>query len=152
MTRTPLPPPNADSFNTVCQFCIVGCGYRVFKWPEGKDGGPGASENALKIDFSEQQPALGTWLPPLAHSVVTEKDGNRYSVAILPDEACGVTSGLASVRGAGLAASLYRPDGPTKSRLMTPAVRSGSTLDAASWGDAVDLGARVIKAVIDRWG
>ncbi|MGI9462593.1 MAG: arsenate reductase (azurin) large subunit, partial [Aestuariivirgaceae bacterium] len=28
----------------------------------------------------------------------------------------------------------------------------GSTLDAASWEDAVDLGARVIKAVIDRWG
>jgi len=149
---TPLPPADAEDYATVCQFCIVGCGYRVYKWPEGRDGGLAPGENALGRDFRDQQPALGQWVPPLAHSVITEKDGRRMSVAIIPDEECRVNSGLASVRGAGLAASLYRPDGPTKTRLTTPAVRTARGTDAVDWGEAADLGARVIKAVIDRWG
>ncbi len=148
---TPLPPKDAEEFRTVCQFCIVGCGYRVFKWPEGQDGGAAPEQNALGADFREQQPALGHWVPPLAHSVITE-GGTRKSVAILPDDDCQVNSGLASVRGAGLAASLYRPDGPTKTRLTSPAIRSGKTFDAVRWDEATDLAARVIKAVIDRWG
>ena len=40
MTKVPLPPTDARRFNTVCQFCIVGCGYKVFKWPVGRDGDP----------------------------------------------------------------------------------------------------------------
>ncbi len=151
MTDTPLPPMDAETFNTVCQFCIVGCGYRVFKWPEGRDGGSAPDENALNVDFRAQQPALGSWVAPLAHSVITQKDG-RYNVAILPDDACHVNSGLASVRGAGLAASLYRPDGPTKTRLASPAIRSGGSSEAVGWDEAADLGARIIKAVVDRWG
>jgi arsenite oxidase large subunit len=151
MTDTPLPPTDAEEFRTVCQFCIVGCGYRVFKWPEGQDGGAAPGENALGVDFRVQQPAFGEWVPPLAHAVVTEKTG-RHSVAILPDDDCLVNSGMASARGAGLAASLYRPDGPTKARLTSPAVRSGAALDAVDWDEAADLGARVIKAVMDRWG
>ena len=152
MSATPVPPRNARSFRTVCQFCIVGCGYKVYKWPEGEDGGAAPEKNALGVDFREQQPVDGAWIPPLAHSVVSEKDGKRYSVAIIPDDACQVNSGLASVRGAGLAASLYRPDGPTKTRLTVPGVRSGARLDGVDWEEAADLGARVIKAVIDRWG
>ncbi len=151
MTATPLPPPDAEEFRTVCQFCIVGCGYRVYRWPEGRDGGLAPDENALGADFRMQQPAFGAWLPPLAHSVITEK-GGRHNVAILPDDGCLVNSGLASVRGAGLAASLYRPDGPTRIRLTSPAIRSGGTLDPIGWDEAADLGSRVIKAVIDRWG
>ncbi|MDH3668487.1 MAG: arsenate reductase (azurin) large subunit [Paracoccaceae bacterium] len=148
---TPLPPKDAEEFRTACQFCIVGCGYRVFKWPEGQDGGMGPDQNALGADFREQQPALGQWVPPLAHSVITE-GGARKSVAIIPDDDCQVNSGLASVRGAGLAAALYRPDGPTKTRLTSPAIRAGKAFDAVSWNEASDLAARVIKAVIDRWG
>lgn len=152
MTKTPLPPRNAQRFNTVCQFCIVGCGYQVYKWPEGQDGGPAPGDNALGLDFREQQPALGVWVAPAMHSVVTEKDGARYSIAIVPDEQCQVNSGMASVRGGGLAQTLYRADGPTKGRLSAPGVRSGAQLDAVSWDEAIELGARVIKAVIDRWG
>ena len=152
MTKTPIPPKDAAQFSTVCQFCIVGCGYKVFKWPEGRDGGPGAGENALGLDLAEQQPALGTWIAPLMHSVITERDGTRYNVAILPDDDCQVNSGMASVRGAGLAASLYRADGPTKARLTTPTIRSGQTPDPADWDEATELAARFTKAVIDRWG
>lgn len=152
MNKTPIPPSDAQRYSTVCQFCIVGCGYRVFKWPEGRDGGAAPEDNALGIDLREQQPPLGTWIAPAMHSVITERDGRRYSVAIVPDDACHVNSGMASVRGAGLAASLYRADGPTKARLTTPAIRSGTSLDPADWAVASDLAARAIKAVIDRWG
>jgi arsenite oxidase large subunit len=152
LTKTPIPPKDAQRYSTVCQFCIVGCGYRVFKWPEGRDGGAAPGDNALGLDFRQQQPPLGTWIAPAMHNVITEHDGQRYSVAIIPDDACQVNSGMASARGAGLAASLYRADGPTKTRLTTPTVRAGTTYDSASWDEASDLAARVVKAVIDRWG
>jgi len=77
LTKTPIPPKNAERFSTVCQFCIVGCGYRVFKWQEGSDGGPAPAENALGIDYREQQPVDGTWIAPLMHRVVSDRDGKR---------------------------------------------------------------------------
>ena len=58
MVQVPLPPKNAKRLKTVCQFCIVGCGYNVYKWPEGKDGGTAPSENALEIDFRKQLDAF----------------------------------------------------------------------------------------------
>jgi len=152
VTRFPIPPANAQTFDTVCQFCIVGCGYRVYKWQEGYDGGPAASDNAFGADLSGQQPPDGVWIAPSMQSVVTERDGKRYNVAIIPDVGCQVNSGLSSVRGGGLAETLYAPDRPTRARLTTPLVREGGKHETASWADAVELGARVIKAVIDRWG
>jgi arsenite oxidase large subunit len=152
VARVPLPPPQARRFNTVCQFCIVGCGYHVYKWPEGKDGGSKPAENALGIDFREPQPTFGTWIPPNAHSVVTDRDGSRHNVAIIPDAGCHVNGGLASVRGAGLAQTLYAPDRATRARLSSPLLDEGNGHVATSWDNAVDLGARVVKAVIDRWG
>ncbi len=152
MSNTPLPPADAEQFQTVCQFCIVGCGYRVYKWPEGKDGNATPDGNALNLDFRKQQPALGTWIAPAMHTVVTDRKGQRQNVAIIPDAACSVNSGEASVRGSGLASTLYRPDGPTRTRLSSPGIRNGKGLESAKWDEASDLAARVVKAVIDRWG
>lgn len=152
MTRVPLPPPTAERRQTVCQFCIVGCGYHVYKWPIGRDGGPAPKDNALGVDFREAQPALGTWIAPSMHSVITERDGRRFNVAIVADKDCSVNGGLASVRGGGLAQTLYAPDRPTKARLGAPLISDGDGHAAVPWSEAVDLGARVIKAVIDRWG
>ncbi|MDG1936769.1 MAG: arsenate reductase (azurin) large subunit [Paracoccaceae bacterium] len=149
--KSPLPPKDAELFSTVCQFCIVGCGYKVYKWPEGQDGDATPEGNAFGLDFTKQQPAFGTWVPSLAHSIITQSDG-RYNIAIIPDDDALVNSGMASVRGAGLAASLYRPDGPTKSRLSTPMVRTSAGAKAANWDEATELGGRVIKAVMDHWG
>ena len=151
MTSVPLPPADAEVFNTVCQFCIVGCGYRVFKWPDGKEGGPAPLDNALAADLREQQGPDGDWISPNMHSVVKEKGGS-FNVAIVPDRDCVVNSGMASVRGGGMAQTLYSPDRATKARLKKPQLRQGETFTDASWDDAVDLGARIIKAVIDRWG
>ena len=38
----PLPPPDADVITTACDYCIVACGYKVYRWPVrgGKVGGP----------------------------------------------------------------------------------------------------------------
>ena len=74
MDRVPLPPPDAQRFATVCQFCIVGCGYRVFKWAIGRDGGPEPSGNALKVDFRRPLPPGSDWISAAMHSVVRDKD------------------------------------------------------------------------------
>ena len=152
MAEVPLPPPDAERKATVCQFCIVGCGYHVYKWPVGRDGGPAPADNALGVDFREQQPALGEWIAPAMVSQITERNGGRFNVAIIPDKSCQVNDGMASVRGGGLAQTLYAPERPTKARLTTPLIANETGHDGAGWDDAVDLGARVIKAVIDRWG
>lgn len=152
-TRVPLPPIGAQKFSTVCQFCIVGCGYTVYKWPVGKDGGPRAQENALRLDFTRPQPPLaGEWISPLMHSVVADRDKSRHNVAIIPDKACSVNEGLSSVRGAGLAQTLYSADRPTRARLSTPYLNDGSGPVALGWDATVELGAAVVKAVMDRWG
>lgn len=152
MAKVPIPPADAQTFRTVCQFCIVGCGYKVFKWPEGADGTAKPAGNALRIDLGEQQPADGEWISPNMHSVVKDRDGKAYNVAIVADKECSVNGGLASVRGGGLAQTLYSPDRPTKARLAKPLMASEKTFAETGWDEAVDLGARVIKAVIDRWG
>jgi arsenite oxidase large subunit len=152
MSRVPLPPKDAKTYTTVCQFCIVGCGYKVYRWPEGKEGGPAPEENALAADFRTRQPALGKWIAPSMHTLVTDRDGRRFNIAIVPDDDCRVNGGMSSVRGGGLAATLYAPDKPTRSRLSAPLVHNGERLEPASWADAADLGARLIKAVIDSFG
>lgn len=150
--RVPLPPRTAERRNTVCQFCIVGCGYQVYKWPVGEEGGPAPSENALGVDFTRPLPPLSDWISTLMHSEVTDADGRRYHVAIVPDKSCPVNEGLASVRGGGLAQTLYSADRPTRVRLRMPMVAGAAGHSAIEWQQAVDLGARVIKAVMDRWG
>lgn len=152
MPRVPLPPRSAQRFNTPCQFCIVGCGYHVYKWPSAQEGGPAPTDNALGLDFRQQQPAMGTWISPNQHSVVTDRDGSRHNIVIIADHTCRVNDGLASVRGGGLAQTLYAPDRPTRARLATPLIDQGTGPEKISWTDAVDLGARVVKAVLDRWG
>ena len=150
--RVPIPPADAERRNTVCQFCIVGCGYRVLKWPEGREGGAAPEENALGLDLREPLPPNSDWIAPSMHRVVTERDGRRFHVAILPDGTCSVNHGLASVRGAGLAQTLYAPDQETKARLHVPMILGPRRHERTSWEEAVDLGARVVKAVMDRWG
>nr|HIA88395.1 arsenate reductase (azurin) large subunit [Gammaproteobacteria bacterium] len=152
MISVPLPPRNAEQFNTVCQFCIVGCGYKVFRWPVGQDGDPAPRGNALGVDFRKQLPAFGPWIAPAMHTVVMDQDGQRFNIAIIPDDDCSVNGGLSSVRGAGLAKTLFSPDLPTKARLQTPLISTENSLLSIDWDESVDLGARVIKAVIDRWG
>ena len=52
--RVALPPTDAQKTNLTCHFCIVGCGYHVYKWPENQEGGRAPDENALGLDFRKQ--------------------------------------------------------------------------------------------------
>lgn len=153
-TSVPLPPASAQHLKTVCHYCIVGCSYDVYKWPEnGKDGGPRPHQNALGVDFTKPQPPVtGTWISPEQQTVVEERDGKRYNVVIIPNKAAKVNSGLSSVRGGTLAASLYAPDKPTANRLRDPLVWRSRERTPTSWDDAVELVAGVVKDSIDKHG
>jgi len=70
--KSPLPPKNAEVLTTCCDYCIVACGYKAYRWPaNAPDGGPKASENAFGIDFPSN--ALQAWVAPTQHNVVSYK-------------------------------------------------------------------------------
>ncbi len=151
--RLVLPPVDAEKYQTVCHYCIVGCGYHVYKWPEGRSGGLLPDQNALGVDFTKQvAPLSGDWIAPAHHSVITERDGRRYHIAIVPDKECVVNKGHHSARGGTLGSSLYRPDGPTHVRLTHPLVYRATEQVPTTWDDAIDLTARVIYGSIQRDG
>ena len=151
--RVPVPPADAQQFTTVCSYCIVGCGYKVYKWPLGKEGGALPHQNALRTDYRTQQPEqAGTWISPAMHSVVTERNGRQFNVVVLPDNGCVVNKGNHSIRGGTHGDVLYAPDRPTADRLTHPLLYRGHSRLPTTWDEAIELGARVIKANMDRWG
>ena len=78
----PLPPIDAEEISTACDYCSIGCGYRVYRWPVGKTGGPKKNQNALKINF----PAAGlsgNWISPSMHNIVNH-DGKPHHIIVLP--------------------------------------------------------------------
>lgn len=151
--RVPVPPTDAQQFTTVCSYCIVGCGYRVFKWPQGKEGGPKPHQNALQVDLTKQQiERSGKWVSSSMHSIVTERDGRRYNIVVLPDSDCVVNKGNHSIRGGTHGSVLYGPDRLTADRLSDPLIYRGGTQLPTTWEEAIELGAHVIKACLDTWG
>jgi arsenite oxidase large subunit len=153
-TSVPLPPANTQKLKSVCHYCIVGCSYDMYKWPvDAANGGPAPDQNALGVDFSKRQQSLtGTWISPDQHTVIQERDGTRYNVVIIPNKKAAVNSGLSSVRGGTLAASLFAPDKPTANRLGYPLVYRGRDQTPTSWDESVEIVARVIKQSIDTHG
>src|SRR3546814_20147173 len=92
--RITLPPVNAQRTNMTCHFCIVGCGYHVYKWPEQKEGGRAHQDNALRLDFRQPLPPYATTLTPAMTNVITEHDGSRHHIMNLPAKDLVVNSGL----------------------------------------------------------
>ncbi len=150
--RVPLPPADAQVLTTACDYCIVGCGYKVFTWPTGSEGGTGARENALGVDFPTEQ-FTGQWISPNAHSQCVV-DGKKHNVVIIadPDSAVVNVNGNHSVRGGCLAKKVYSPDGPTKDRLSQPQMRIGGKLTPVSWELALDVMAEVSQYILDKFG
>ncbi len=150
-TRVPLPPKDAKVYTTACDYCIVGCGYRVFVWPEGTEGGPLAGQNALGQDLPVG--LGGGWISPNQHNMVLV--GNRrHHLVVQPDpEATAVNvGGNHSIRGGTLALKAYNPDGLTADRLKTPLLRVNGELTPVSWDVAFDIMARVSKHVLANHG
>ena len=148
---SPLPPKDAEVITTACDYCIVACGYKAYRWPVGQDGGPKASENAFGLDFPSN--ILQAWVAPTQHNVVTH-EGKKYNIIVIPDKDAEVINknGDSSIRGGLLAQKLYNPDSPTNDRLTKPLVRVNGELVPTSWEDALDIAAEVGKYVVKKHG
>ena len=146
-----LPPTNALVQSTVCAYCIVGCGYKVYSWPVTDPPGLRAADyNALGVDYPTAP--LGPWISPEMHNVVTI-GGEPHHIVVLPDpDATVVNLGGDHTLGASLAQKLYNPDKPTADRLLRPQLRTESGLVEISWDDALDLIATYSTWVIETWG
>ncbi|RMG35898.1 MAG: arsenate reductase (azurin) large subunit, partial [Gammaproteobacteria bacterium] len=149
--RVPLPPVGAQKTNMTCHFCIVGCGYHVYKWPHGTEGGRAPHENALGKDFRTQQPPLsGAMTPAMVNTV--EEGGKKYNIMIVPDKECVVNQGLTSTRGGQMASVMYNADSPTRERLKHPRMFTGDDWIDVSWDEAMKLYAGVTKRLLDTFG
>ncbi len=150
--KSPLPPKDADVLTTCCDYCIVACGYKVYRWPSGSgDGGSKAADNAFGIDFPST--ILQPWVAPSQHNVVMHK-GMPHNVVIVPDKDSKVvnTNGDASMRGGLLAQKCYNPKTPTGDRLTMPLVRIYGMLQPVSWDFALDIAAAVGNHVLKEHG
>lgn len=148
----PLPPKHAEVLTTACDYCIVACGYKVYRWPLGSgNGGMKASENAFGIDFPSAP--LQDWVAPGQHNVVMHK-GMPHNVVITPDKDTTVvnTNGDSSMRGGLIAQKCFNPKTPTRDRLTSPLVRIGGTLQPVPWDFALDIAAALGQHVIKEHG
>lgn len=150
--RITLPPVSAKRSNLTCHFCIVGCGYHVYKWPEGEEGGRAPNRNALGLDFRRQLAPLAQTMTPAMTNVVTDADGTRHNVMIVPDKACPVNSGLASTRGGKMASYLYTADGIGKARLRNPMLYAADQWVETTWDNALAIYGGLLKKVLDKDG
>lgn len=148
--RLPIPPKSAEIKNVTCEFCIVGCGYKAYKWPKGVQGS--AKSNALGIDLSKPQGTYGVWASPEMFNVVKDRDGKEFNVMVIPDQHCVVNQGQNSARGGAMGSTLFSAMSFTNDRLKQPTVYAGANMNDTTWSDAVGLIAKVIKKVIDNDG
>jgi arsenite oxidase large subunit len=150
--RIVLPPVNAQKTNMTCHFCIVGCGYHVYKWPETREGGKAAHQNALGLDFRKQLPPYSTILSTTQQNVVTDKNGKRHNILIVPDKACVVNQGGGSVRGLHMASYMYADGSQTGERLKHPRLHTGDQWLETDWEQALAIYAGVTKKILDAKG
>jgi arsenite oxidase large subunit len=147
-----LPPADAQTSNMTCHFCIVGCGYKVYKWPTGKSGGSLPNQNALGIDFTKQASALQQSLSPSMTNTIKDKQGRSWNIMIAPDKACVVNSGLSSTRGGALASLMHNETGVGRERLKYPRVFTGDDWSDTGWEQAMAIYSGVTKRILDNDG
>jgi arsenite oxidase large subunit len=150
--RIALPPKDAQRTNMTCHFCIVGCGYHVYKWDANSDGGRAAAQNALGIDFTRQAPPLAITMTKAMTNTITDVSGRRWNIMIVPDKGCSVNGGLSSTRGGKMASYMYAHDGIAKERLQNPRVNRGDKWLNTSWEAALALYAGLTKKILDTDG
>ena len=84
--RIALPTKDAEKSNMTCHFCIVGCGYHVYKWDANKEGGRPADQNGLGIDFTQQVPPMAICMTKAMTNTITDKAGKRWNIMVVPDK------------------------------------------------------------------
>jgi arsenite oxidase large subunit len=150
--RIVLPPVNAQKTNMICHFCIVGCGYHVYKWPEAQEGGKAPHQNAMGLDFRKQLPPFSTIVSTTQQNVVTDKDDRRYNILVVPDKECVVNEGGGSVRGLHMASYMYADGTQTGERMKHPRFFTGDQWLETDWNQALALYAGVTKKILDTKG
>ncbi|MFA7083144.1 MAG: arsenate reductase (azurin) large subunit [Arcobacteraceae bacterium] len=148
--RLPIPAANAEVKNVTCEFCIVGCGYKSYKWPMGTEGT--YKNNAFGIDLSKQQGTYGQWCSERMFNTIQDRNGKKFNLMIVPDHDCVVNSGQNSVRGGMMGVSTFNAASATKDRLKEPQIYRGGMLMETSWKEATSLVAKVYKKIIDNDG
>lgn len=150
--RIPLPPKDAEVLTTACDYCTIACGYKVYRWPVGKEGGPQANQNALKADFPHQA-MMTSWVSPAQYNVVTHK-GQKHHVIVVPDKDATVVNvgGNHSIRGGTLGQKCYNPDTATRERLTSPMIRVNGKLTPVSWDLATEAMADISKYILAKFG
>lgn len=150
--QVPLPPKDAEKLTTACDYCIVACGYNVYRWPVGKNGSAKADGNAFGVDFPVG-PMQGSWISSNQHNVVSFK-GKPHHIAVVGDAGTKVVNvgGNHSIRGGTIAKKCFNPTSDTKDRLKYPMLRVNGKLERISWDDAFDIMTAVSKHVIDKHG
>jgi arsenite oxidase large subunit len=150
--QAPLPPTDAEVLTTACDYCVVACGYKVYRWPlEKANGGMKAEENAFGIEFPSAP--LQAWVAPAQHNVVMH-EGKPHHVVIVPDKDTNAVNkaGDSSMRGGLIAQKAYNPATGTRDRLTRPMIRIGGTLQPVSWDMALNVAAAVGRHVLDKHG
>jgi arsenite oxidase large subunit len=147
----PVPPASAKVHTSACQYCNVGCGYKIYTWP--------VSDNPTDPNADGPYPkgTLGDWISP---AMVTRAmvDGEDSYVAVVPDKDCIVNKGDHSPRGGANALTVYttqeHPLTKPTERHLYPQVRDkkGGELRRVSWDEALDQIASKIKAALDKGG
>jgi arsenite oxidase large subunit len=145
--QLPVPPRNAKVHTSACQYCNVGCGYKIYTWPV----------RDTPERTSKPEGALGDWVAP---TFVTRArvDGKDSYVAVVPDKDCIVNKGDHSPRGGTNALTVYttrrHPLANATERHLYPQVRDsrGGPLRRVSWNEALDRVADAIKRTLDGRG
>ena len=139
-THPPRPPASAEVFATACDYCVVGCAYRVWRWPADT---PQTAAPAAGVPFANPAQAnLITW------------QGRPHHVLVLPDpEAKAVNpGGNHSMRGGTLAQKCFNPSNRSRERLTTPLLRVRGQLVPVGWEVALEILAGVSQHVLAQHG
>jgi arsenite oxidase large subunit len=143
----PVPPKSAKVHTSACQYCNVGCGYKIYTWP--------VEDTPTRL--AQPDDALGDWISP---TFVTRArvDGKDSYIAVVPDRDCIVNKGDHSPRGGTNALTVYtkrkHPLTDPTERNLYPQVRDARNrkLRRVSWDEALDRIADKIKGALDSRG
>lgn len=152
VNSVPLPPKDAEVFTTACDYCIVACGYKVYRWPVGREGGAKAGQNAMGTSFPHGNP-MGAWASPAQHGIVSYKGKPHHVIVVGDRDAKHVNvGGNHSIRGGTLAQKCFNPATLTRDRLQHPMIRVNGALTPVSWDLATDIMADISRYVLAKFG
>ena len=144
LRNPPRGQPKGDRYTThtsACQYCVVGCGYRIHLWAPGQ-GTPSPPEDLKNL-----------WMSP-SWSAPVHRKGQERVAAVVPDPQCSLNRGNHSVRGGTMGRNLtFSQEQPeseedsTRERITTPMLRLGNGQWAAmDWEEAMDLMTSLVGA------